>query len=196
MILQAKIADTYCREMVSLAELPVHNTVLPWLFALYLHILKKKREREKDKDHKFQMSDWIFRYELSLHEGFEGFFSHQRTELLILFLWKRAWQAEGWLCAACPPPPSLSFLVYQPAQEYTGFLTAHGTQTRSWDKSSAFSADSVFPLPMTMWSIRIVFLKDISQIYLGIRNKFFFPLPSTKMLCQSLSISDRGLFAQ
>lgn len=137
------------------------------------HFEEGKREREKDKDHKFQMSDWIFRYELSLHEDFEVSFHIKEQNSWSCFCEnkhgrQRAGSVQPVLLLLC-----LS-LFTRPAQEYIGFLTAPGTQPMS-TKSSAFSADNIFPLPMTMWSIRIVFLKGISQIYLGVRNKILFP---------------------
>lgn len=91
--------------------------------------------------------------------------------------------------------PSLLFclsLFTRPDQEYTVFLTARGTQPRN-TKSDAVSADSAFP-PHGSVIYKNSFSKGHNLDLFGNKKKDFFSCPM--LLCRSLSMSVRGLFAQ
>lgn len=188
MIWGAEVADICCRQMVDLraAELcraprAQHSPAVA-VFLLLSPNFGEEREKERREDrkgHTFQMSDWIFTYNLSLQEQLWGFlFTSKRTALLILLPWKLVRRAVCWPCVALPP--SLLFclsLFTRPDQEYTGFL---------WDPIKEHWIKCHFSLPAAMWSIRRVFLQYINQIYLGITNQNVFLL-NTK---DALSLSE------
>lgn len=115
----------------------------------------------------------------------EGFFSPPRTALLILFPWVSVWQADCWPCLTCPPSLSVPPCLPDLTRSILVFLSpSQGTLNQM-----PFQLAARFP-PVAMWWIRRGFLQYISQIYVGI-TKQKLSLPSSKMLCHSLSISVR-----
>lgn len=192
--LQIPIAGKWCTwEQLSLAELPVHNRVLLGLCfgSLSPHFEAGKRERES---YRPQISDeWLnFQIWAFSSRGFVRVSFHIKEQKY----WscfcenEHGRQRIGSLQPAFPP--FLSLLVHQ---TWPGiFLTACGTQPRN-TKSSAFSADSIFPHHGNV-IYKNSFSKGHKPDLLGNKKQDFFFLPSAKMLCHSLSISVRGLFAQ
>lgn len=138
MISWAEIEDIYCRQTVDpraaefcRAAYAQHSPAV----AVFLHSIPKfwRREGKREKiikDHKFQMSGWIFRYNLSLHEGFWEFLftsKNSTTDLVSVNI-----SVAGRLLVLCSHPSLLFclFLFTRPDQEYTVFLAACRTQSR------------------------------------------------------------------
>lgn len=176
--LQTPIAGKWwTREQLSCAELPVHNTVLLWLGGSVPTFRRRKERRRMIKTTNCRRVTGFSATHFLFMRACEGFFSHQRTELPILFLWKGAWQQRvGFVQPALPP--FLSLLVYRPNQEYTVFLTAHGTQPRK-PNQVPFQLTVYFPHPWQS-DLQEQFSQRTQATFIWEIRKIFFSCPTQR----------------
>lgn len=194
MILWAEIADIFCRQMVDPRATEFCRAACAQHSPVFLCSNTKfwKREGKRERIIKTTNFRGVTEFsDITFHfvKVCEGFFSHQRTALLILFPWKLVWQTDFWLCVALPPSFSVSPCLPDLTRSILFFWQSVGPNQATLNQMP-FQLTVRFP-PGAMWSIRRVVLQYIGQIYLGITKQKFF-LPNTKMLCHSLSISVRG----
>lgn len=180
MILWAEIADIYCRQMVDQREAkfcraacaqhsPSVAVILPSIPKFW------RREGKRERIVKTTNFRWVTEFsDITFHfmRVCEGFFSHQRRALLILFPWKLVWQADCWLCVALPPSFSVSPCLPNLTSSILFFWQPVGPKQGTLNQMP-FQLTVRFPPVAMMWSIRRGFLQYINQIYLGITKQIF-----------------------